>query len=282
MAPLRRVGVRFVLEEGELEEVLGRSLQTRATFFDAEVAMVFFRTEAGVVERILPPPLSPPPEPLAMAFVARYPRTNFGSVYNEAALALVAEHRGELGGYILTMPVTEDMACILGREIFGFPKKIADEISLQRTEGEVRGRYVRRGRELLSLRLPFEEEVEGRELLERLGSLGTRTRGEGWEAVSYNFKFFLSPELSGFDYRPRLVRQVTLFRPLGRVRLSYRFDLTLRSSETDPLGEVPVVEPLFGFYGTFQNTMEAGEVVAEVEESDFMRYAFFKLDHLPG
>lgn len=33
--------MRFALEEGELEEVLGRSLQARATFFDAEVAMVF-------------------------------------------------------------------------------------------------------------------------------------------------------------------------------------------------------------------------------------------------
>ncbi len=272
--------MKFCLEDKELSELAG-SLGVRATFFDAEVAMVFFRTEPEVCRRILPPPLNPSPEALAMAFLARYPKTNFGSAYNEAALALVAEHQGELGGYILTMPVTEDMACILGREVFGFPKKLADEISLRKTEEGVEGRYVRRGVELMGLSMPFEEEVEGRELVERLGAMTSQGPAGEWRAVSYNFKYFLSPELSGFDYPPRLVKQTTLFRPLGRVKLSYRFDLRLRSSDTDPLGEIPVVEPLFGFYGTFQNTMEAGEVVAEVEESDFMRYAFFKVDHLP-
>lgn len=272
--------LKFYLEDHELSELAG-SLGVRATFFDAEMAVVFFRTDPEVCRKVLPPPLNPAPESLAMAFLARYPRTNFGSVYNEATLALVAEHGGELGGYILTMPVTEDMACILGREVFGFPKKLADEISLSRTAEGVRGRYVRKGVELMSLSMPFEEEVEGRELVERLGAMTSQPPAEEWRAVSYNFKYFLSPELSGFDYRPRLVKQTTLFRPLGRVKLSYRFDLRLRSSPTDPLGEIPVLEPLFGFYGTFQNTMEAGEVVAEVEESDFMRYAFFKIDHLP-
>lgn len=274
--------MKLSLEDEELAKLVERMAGAQPTFFDAEMAMVFFRTDPEVVKRVLPDPLKPPPEPLATAFIAKYPRTNFGSVYNEAALFLVAEYGGELGGYCLTMPTTEDMACILGREIFGFPKKIADEISLARAENGVRGRYVRRGVELMSLSMPFDEEVEAKRLVEMLSTFTGSGHGE-WKAISYNFKFFYSPQMTGFDYKPKLVKQVTTFKPSGKIWLSYHFDLKLRSSDRDPLGEIPVREPILGFYGVFNNTMGPGEVVAEVEdELSFMRHAFSKIDYLPG
>ncbi len=217
-----------------------------------------------------------------MAFMAKYPKTSFGSVYNEAALSLVVEYAEEVGVYCLTMPVTEDMALIGGREIFGFPKKIADEISLERTENGVKGRYVRRGIELMNLSMSFDEEVEANKLAEMLSTLTSQELGDKeWEATSYNFKFFQSPQMIGFDYKPRLVKQVTTFRPSSRIKLSYNFDLKLGSSDHDPLAEIPVKEPVLGFYGIFTNTMHPGEVVAEVEEEQFIRYAFSKVDFLP-
>jgi acetoacetate decarboxylase len=251
-------------------------------FFDAEMAMVLFRTDPDVVKRIIPEPLKPLAEPFAMAFIAKYPKTNFGSVYNEAALTLVVEYEGKVGGYCLTMPVTEDMALIGGREVFGFPKKIADEISLERTENGVKGRYVRKGIELMNLSMSFDEEVEANKLVEILSTLTSQEPGEEWKAISYNFKFFQSPQMIGFDYKPRLVKQVTTFRPSSRIKLSYNFDLKLGSSDRDPLAEIPVKEPIIGFYGIFTNTMHPGEVIAEVREEQFIRYAFSKIDFLPG
>jgi acetoacetate decarboxylase len=250
-------------------------------FYDAEMVYVMFRTDPEVVKRIVPEPLKPSAEPSAAAFVARYPKTSFGSVYNEAALFVTVEHAGEMGGYCLAMPVTEDMALIGGREVFGFPKKIADEISLERTENGVRGRCVRRGVELIDLSMPFEEEVEPEKAVEMLRALAGQEGGEGWRAIAYNFKFFLSPRLSDFDYKPRLVKQMTTFRPSSKIKLSSKFDLKLKSSETDSLAEIPVKEPMMGMYGVFNNTMHPGEVVAEVEEEQFRRYAFFKQDYLP-
>jgi len=272
--------MKFVLDDEELAK-LKRMSGMRFIFFDAEMAMVFFRTDPDVVKRIIPDPLKPLAEPFAMAFVAKYPKTNFGSVYNEAALSLVVEYEGELGGYCLTMPVTEDMALIEGREVFGFPKKIADDISLKRTEKGVKGRYVRRGIELMNLSMHFDEEVEASKLVEILSTLTSQELGKEWNAISYNFKFFRSPKMTGFDFKPRLVKQVTTFKPAGRIKLSYNFDLKLGSSDRDPLAEIPVKEPILGFYGIFNNTMHPGEVVAEVEEEQFMRYAFSKIDFSP-
>jgi len=274
--------MKFALNDKEIAKLMKRMAGMKSIFFDAEMAMVLFRTDPDVVKRIIPEPLKPLAEPFAMAFIARYPKTNFGSVYNEAALTLVVEYEGELGGYCLTMPVTEDMALIGGREVFGFPKKIADEISLERTENGVKGRYVRKGIELMNLSMSFDEEVEANKLVEILGTLTSQEPGEEWKAVSYNFKFFQSPQIIGFDYKPRLVKQVTTFRPSSRIKLSYNFDLKLGSSDRDPLAEIPVKEPIIGFYGIFNNTMHPGEVIAEVKEEQFIRYAFSKIDFLPG
>ena len=274
--------MKFALDDEELAKLMERMAGMRFIFFDAEMAVVFFRTDPNAIKRIIPEPLKPLAEPFAMAFMAKYPKTSFGSVYNEAALSLLVEYRGELGGYCLTMPVTEDMALIGGREIFGFPKKIADEISLEKTENGVKGRYVRKGIELMNLSMFFDEEVEANKLAEILGTLTSQELGDKeWEVTSYNFKFFQSPQMIDFDYKPRLVKQVTTFRPSSRIKLSYNFDLKLRSSDRDPLAEIPFKEPIIGFYGIFTNTMHPGEVVTEVEEEKFMRYAFSKIDFLP-
>jgi acetoacetate decarboxylase len=274
--------MKFALDDEELTKLVSRMVGAKAVFFDAEMAMIFFRTDPDVVKHIIPEPLKPSAEPFAMAFIAKYPRTNFGSVYNEAALTLIVEYEGKLGGYCLTMPVTEDMACIQGREIFGFPKKIADEISLEKTKNGVKGRYVRRGIELMNLSMSFDEEVEASKLVEMLSTMTSQELGDNeWKAISYNFKFFNSPQLTGFDYKPRLVKQVTTFKPSSRIKMSYNFDFKLGSSDRDPLAEIPVKEPIMGFYGVFNNTMHSGEVIAEVEEEQFIRYAFSKIDSLP-
>jgi acetoacetate decarboxylase len=273
--------MRYALDDEEVAKTKERMASMGFDFYGAEMVYVMFRTDPEVVKRIVPEPLKPSAEPYAMAFVARYPKTNFGSVYNEAALFVTVEHAGEMGGYCLAMLVTEDMALIGGREIFGFPKKIAEEISLGSTENGVRGRCVRRGVELMNLSLPFEEQVEPEKAAEMLRTLAGQEGGEGWRAIAYNFKFFQSPRLSDFDYKPRLVKQVTTFRPSSKIKLSYGFDLKLRSSDSDPLAEIPVKQPMMGMYGVFNNTMHAGEVVAEVEEDQFRRYAYFKQDYLP-
>jgi acetoacetate decarboxylase len=59
-------------------------------FYGAEMLTIFWETKPEIVARLLPPPLKPADRPVAMAFVANYPRTNFDLVYKESALFLRA------------------------------------------------------------------------------------------------------------------------------------------------------------------------------------------------
>jgi len=107
------------------EQIMAGARAT-ADFYDAEMLTVFWETKPEIVARLVPAPLEPAALPIAMAFVAWYPATNFEAVYRETALFIRVKYQGEEGSYCLAMPVTSDMAMAGGREVFGFPKKMAD------------------------------------------------------------------------------------------------------------------------------------------------------------
>jgi acetoacetate decarboxylase len=89
--------------------------------------MVTFTAEADgeTVGAWLPPPLEPTQPAKAMLFVARYPMTKLGFGYNEAAVFLHGAHEGREYLHCTWMVVDDDTAMILGREVLGFPKKMA-------------------------------------------------------------------------------------------------------------------------------------------------------------
>lgn len=255
-----------------LEEIAERS-QKNAEFYDAEVLTIYFETKQEIVARLLPPPLKPTQFPMAGAFIANYPKTNFGVTYQESALFLATEFNGEEGVYCLAMPVTDDMALILGREVFGYPKKIG-KIELNRDGNQMSGWTERHGVRFLEAKAnlagKFNDPAAQQMLIERMTS--------NPEMVVFNFKYFPSPLGEGFDYNPRLIREVVEFRPssmeMGEA------ELVFRPSDHDPWSDVEIVRVLGAVYTIGNNTMLPGSVVAEVDQIEFAPYAFMKLDAL--
>jgi len=86
----------------------------------------------------------------ATLFIADYPRTSFGISYREAGLFLHARCWGREVLHCAWMVVDDDVALILGRELLGFPKKIA-EISLTLENGNCQGVVRRGGAELITI-----------------------------------------------------------------------------------------------------------------------------------
>ncbi len=250
------------------------------TFTGAEMLRAAFLTDPAVVEAILPKPLEPLDEPIAAAFIARYPATNFGVTYNEGALFLAAQFKGEPGTYCLAMLVDDDMALIGGRERYGYPKKMAD-ITLEIDGTRATGTVVRKGHEILHIDVELTDDVES-ETLDRLGMpLVTDLDGmQSQLAVSYLFKFFPATMGIGFEHAPRLIRQPNLFHPRPGLRAGSG-KLELRSSVADPLGDIPVREIVSMTYGLYDNVMLPGRTVATVRNPlRFMPYSFFKTDTL--
>ena len=57
-------------------------------------------------------------------------------------------------------------------------------------------------------------------------------------------------------------------------------ELTLRPSEHDPWFDVEIVRVYGAVFTVGNNTMLPGSVVAEVDQTEFLPYAFMKLDSI--
>lgn len=261
----------FVKSPQELDRFYGREAYT---FFDAELLWVIWETKPAIVERLLPPPLKAAKRPLAMALVANYPNTDFGVTYRETALTLQADFGGIEASYVLAMHVTNDMALIGGREIWGYPKKIADIVFYR--EGQSAGGWgERHGSRYLSVQV----DLTGRPNTLDAPDAFTQVFGPPQPisvTYDYNFKFFPSPDWQGFDFAPRLVRGENAFQ-LQAIEFG-EATVTLKPSELDAWSEVEVVRVLGAAYMKGNLSMRKGMVVAEADPEAFRPYSLAHLD----
>jgi acetoacetate decarboxylase len=251
------------------------SKRETADFYDAEMLAVYWETKSEIIEKLLPPPLKPASRPMANAFVATYPKTNFGVSYNEAALFLSCEFEGVEGGYCLSMPVTSDMALVAGREVFGYPKKIA-EVYFNREKRLVEGWVERHGTRYFEVKAKLNGRPNSSDFIELVTERTGGGVGNEFPIVCYNYKHFPSPDGNFFDYKPRLIKEEVMFKP-DEIKLGSA-EVILKSSESDPWGEVVVEKVLGAIYLKGNNSMLKGYVVAELEPEKFLPYSFIKWD----
>jgi acetoacetate decarboxylase len=243
-------------------------------FYNAELVFAFWLTKPEVVERLVPPPLKPAGLPIATAFIASYPKTNFGPPYNEAALFLSTQYEEVPGSYCLAMPVTNDMAMAGGRERFGFPKKMAQQIQLSHTGGKTSGFVERNSVRFFELEFtPNEQTVDEsfKSIIQQSFAFHQETG-----TSTYLFKSFNAPDNQLFDYPPRLIRQNTVFRP--KTIEWGQAQVTLIPSNCDPWSEVEVVNPIGAMRIVGDNTMLPGQVLTEIDPLAFAPYAYNKWD----
>lgn len=229
---------------------------------DATMVMALFLTDPEIVKSVLPPPLQPTPMPMGMAYVAEFHETNFGVAYNEAALFLDAQYEGIPGRYCLSMPVTNDIALIGGREVYGFPKKIAETIAVKKEGNKVTGTCVRRGFSIIQIEAKL------------TGPFGGPMPPP---VPNYLYKCFFSPTLKGFDYNPRLLKQYNDV-TWGEIEIG-EGTVALGKSPYDFLGDIPIQQILMvGYAQGMEIHMNPGEVIAEVSTDAYLPYVFNKQD----
>jgi len=244
------------------EEELRQHYAVRVRQFDgARMMGVMFLTEPDIVRRLVPPPLEPTDTPGGLIFIARYPATNLGPGYREAALYLNCQYQGEAGTYCLAMPIdSEPNRMHNGRDIFGLPKKMAS-IHLEENGSRVHGWVERHGVRFLEIAI----DLAG--ALPEVPPTGP----------SFTFKAIPRIDLTpGFDGPVLLCRQKTEIK-----MKSFRIGLpqvTINPSPTDPWAEVKISQILIGFFMESDNTMLPGAVVAEVDPEKFIPYYLKMID----
>ncbi len=157
--------------------------------------IVSFKTKTEAIKKVLPSPLEPAPTSIGIAYLTGCYKTNFGATYNEGGLYISAQYLGEVGKYCLLMPVTNDVAMIWGREIYGYPKKIADTINVKREGAKVTGICIRRGIPIIEIKVDLTKQVEPEAIPQ--------------PTPNFLLKYFwdIDPRSGAFDSPTRLIKQ---------------------------------------------------------------------------
>lgn len=155
---------------------IGGPMYTGAIFFAARVVL-----DARAARRWLPPGVCLATPATASVFAAHFPHTSFGSVYDEAGIFFHVRRRFRDAAFCPWMVVTDDVALTVGRELLGYPKKLA-RVSFDIGDGKegssVRAEIERRGKVLLRLSGRIGEAVDaappmlGQRFLNVRGALG--------------------------------------------------------------------------------------------------------------
>ena len=119
------------------------------SFEGVRTAVFLFEPEPANFEEILPPGIEAAEGPGAVIFL-KYPPNDIMHAFNECTVAVPVRVGDVLGNYIPYIYVTTDEALIPGRELAGFPKKIAD-IVWEREGENFRASLTRFGERILSL-----------------------------------------------------------------------------------------------------------------------------------
>jgi len=94
-------------------------------FIDREFFVITYRTDPEALRAVVPEPLQIIDPVVKYEFIRMPDSTGFGS-YMESGQVIPVEFNGQKGGYVHAMYLNDDSPIAGGREIWGFPKKLAE------------------------------------------------------------------------------------------------------------------------------------------------------------
>jgi acetoacetate decarboxylase len=94
-------------------------------FINREYMIITYRTDPAAIARILPAPMVAPEPIVKYEFIRMPDSTGFGD-YTESGQVIPVVVNGEHGGYTHAMYLDDEPPIAGGRELWGFPKKLAN------------------------------------------------------------------------------------------------------------------------------------------------------------
>jgi acetoacetate decarboxylase len=219
---------------------------------NAEMIIVSYRTSEEAALRLLPEGVELADPPTASVMVARYHFTTFGP-YNEASLGIACNWQGGRRTYTANLFVDQEAPLIAGREIWGYPKKLA-QIELVQEREQFMG--------------TVERPTQNRLLTAVMRCVRNVPEAE-WESPPVlSLKVIPSAESDEPAIAQLVECEFRLTPIVGTDGLSEVWSgpgsLTFNSpTSTDPWHELPVEEVSSCVYGRFNAYLPYGKVLAE-------------------
>ncbi|MHA1768539.1 MAG: acetoacetate decarboxylase family protein [Candidatus Thorarchaeota archaeon] len=218
-------------------------------YVDARIFLALFNPPEDTVKDLLPEPLRPSQLPLTGLLFGEQPCKEAGS-FMEAGLLVQClfdnpeTGEEEVGVHFAYNYVDTDVALAAGREIWGYPRKMAD-ISLEMEGNTITGSAVRDDTTLLRATCRLEDEGE-------------------WIDSGPNVNVKLVPSVTGKGYDLSVITAAYLEYTIKNGR-SGEVEIEFQSGPRDDLSKVKMETPMIGLYFDCDILVPPGKVVAELK-----------------
>ena len=214
-------------------------------FIDREFLIITYRTDRDALEALVPAPLEVTDPIVKYEFIKMPDSTGFGD-YTESGQVIPVSYRGQKGSYVHAMYLNDDAPIAGGREIWGFPKKLA-EPTLRVEKDTLVGTL-----DYGSVRIAT-------------GTMGYKHRTLDPVAVKTALEApsFLLKIIPDVDCRPRICELVRYYLKDITVKGAWAgpAGLELRDHALAPVAELPVRKVLSAMHILTDLTLGLGEVV---------------------
>jgi acetoacetate decarboxylase len=214
-------------------------------FVDREFFTVTYRTDPAALRAVVPEPLQVVDPVVKYEFIRMPDSTGFGD-YTESGQVIPVEFEGQRGGYVHAMFLNDDAPIAGGREIWGFPKKLA-EPSLTVEKDTLLGTL-----DYGPVRIAT-------------GTMGYKHRALDLDEVrtALEAPSFLLKIIPDVDCRPRVCELVRYYLEDLTVKGAWigPAGLELRHHALAPVADLPVLEVVSGVHIVTDLTLGLGEVV---------------------
>jgi acetoacetate decarboxylase len=214
-------------------------------FYHREFLIITYRTDPQKLRQVVPEPLQVDEPFVRFEFIRMPDSTGFGD-YTESGQVIPVSYRGRKGGYTLCMFLDDEAALAGGRELWGFPKKLAKP-TLRNESDTLLGTL-----DYGPVRIAT-------------GTMGYKHKQADLAAVkaSLTVPNFLLKVIPHVDGSPRICELVEYH--LADIDLKGAWtgpaSLTLASHALAPLAELPVLEIISATHLVADLTLALGEVV---------------------
>jgi acetoacetate decarboxylase len=215
------------------------------TYKNNRMLFITFKTSPDLLRALVPEPLAVNPAGLVTIYVGALnvaDPVHFS--YHEAGIMIPASYMGKEGNYMPVLYLDQALPIMVGREIWGFPKFQA-ELGLEVEGGMVRAHVIMNGVSLIDATLHMSEPIPHK--------------------ASTPLTIFLLKSIPSVTGSPPYdVNQLTTAVLRDSVNSEVRpgmATLHLRSTPSDPLNMIPVLEIVSGVYVIGGFVLDYGEVI---------------------
>jgi acetoacetate decarboxylase len=214
-------------------------------FVDREYLIITYRTDPQKLREVVPEPLQVDESLVKYEFIRMPDSTGFGD-YTESGQVIPVSFKGRKGGYTHCMFLNDHPPIAGGRELWGFPKKLAEP----KLKAEI---------DTLVGELYFGP------LRIAVGTMGYKHKAADLTAVKATLEApnFLLKIIPHVDGKPRIC-EIVEYRLIDidlKGAWTGPAELTLHSHALAPLAELPVLEIVSGLHILADLTLDLGKVV---------------------